>query len=302
MPDEKISPIDRTARDRGVEILQMYRDGRKEESLRQPWPESDDPALSAIADLEQLDMALNSPLAACAETSDAESSELYLRYAILLKSDKPYLWPEGESDPRYWPVTSREQLVDDLHDMDQTSLHSHQMRLKAADMLLEYLDNNLSKAELCEGWPVTLFEQVLVQMKQDVLELVPGGSLESIFNETEKLHVRDLVTRCRLFLLSNRSYRWTSLFEANGLGSILWISAFLVIPLAVLIWFSAIAAFWATAGVYVALCLLTATIAMAYWLWPSRRRLRCLLGGKYRYWPFESEADLQAAREAHSDQ
>ncbi len=163
-------------------------------------------------------------------------------------------------------------------------------RRRAAELISEYLAGRISGGDMEEAWPGSDRDKALEKIASEIFPEIGGGTLSEEFGEAGQEALRQILARCRAFLLSEYPYNW-GLLRAPGCLTLMagWAVLLLLLSMAIM----AIDEQWF--GVFLALIpvmLLTGLLTRFRRSWS---RLESLNSGDLQYWPFEREEDVPAS-------
>ncbi len=301
--------VDRFSRDQLIRRLELYIAGDKARALQIPWPDCEhDRAIGSICDLYKADAGFKAR-----DHSRQEEQEVLRRLVSFLRTNKIYAWDKVSHCQEAWPFATAEEFHEALLSQQEIvpeSLYSLKLRKKAINLLRRYLDGECDRSELTSNWPKEdVFCPILRYIDGICFTRLPrGGGISRIEGYQERRTMSGVLSRCHSFLASNASYRSGQIVKE----SIWWPIVFIV---------SCIFGLWSVArsislltydrpdietSYYVGIILLSVVVPWCIFLWSvwflydrrlDRRRWRLITKGRLRHWPFESEADLEAAQE-----
>jgi hypothetical protein len=165
-------------------------------------------------------------------------------------------------------------------------------RRMAAELIAQYIQDRIRGGDIEESWPTSPSDPALEDIGTYVFRLAGNRRLSQEMSPADRADSVKVLHRCRLFLLSDRTYGWGSICDSS-------VITFFRGSMMVLMLILILAAFEQEPGVGSVALLLGALGCFAAMLGrPKRLRLpnmETMTSGDYRYWPFELEEDLKAA-------
>jgi len=162
-------------------------------------------------------------------------------------------------------------------------------RRLAAELLGDYLGDRISGGQLEESWPSSGQDAALEGIAGVIFPHVRGGRLSEEYDQAQREDLGRILGRCRSFLLCELPYGWGDVGAHGCLNLGIAAAMFLLGLMAVI-------ALFAERIVEAALCLIPMALLLALRreINDRRGRMRSLVSGDLRYWPFDREEDLSA--------
>ncbi len=162
-------------------------------------------------------------------------------------------------------------------------------RRRAAELIELYLADALTGRDVAEAWPQSPADRALAAIGAEVLSEIHGDRFSDEFGEQAGEDIGGILGRCRQFLQSDLPYTW-SYVGAPGCVTLMlgWVIALAALGSL----FAALEEEYATAAAVAVVMTLAIGLHLRFSDKPDR--LRAMVAGELRHWPFRGEEDRPA--------